>query len=217
MRNLANTYGYLNRHAEALILHEETLAIQKAKLGSDHPDTLISMNSLSLTYGNLGRHIDALKLHEEALAIQTAKFGPDHPDVLRSMNNIAWSLLTAPDLTLWNPARALELSRRAVEGAPKSPQYLGTYGTAQFRSGDWTGAVETLEKTINLSRSDDPFNACEGFILAMAQWHLGEKDQAREWFAKSVQWMANGQQDHPAMNRFRAEAEELLGIENKKE
>ena len=41
MDNLANSYAALGRHAEALKLREETLALQKAKLGPDHPDTLI--------------------------------------------------------------------------------------------------------------------------------------------------------------------------------
>ena len=35
---------------EALTLREETLALQKAKLGPDHPDTLSSMNNLAISY-----------------------------------------------------------------------------------------------------------------------------------------------------------------------
>ena len=73
-------------------LYEETLALQKAKLGPDHPDTLRSMNSLANTYDHLGRRGDALKLREEALALQKAKLGPDHPDTLRTMWGIAESL-----------------------------------------------------------------------------------------------------------------------------
>lgn len=50
-----------------------------------------------------------------------------------------------------------------------------------------------------------------GFFLAMAHWQLGEKDKAREWFAKSVQWMEKGAKDEE-LRRFRVEAAELLGI-----
>ena len=39
MNNLANGYSDLGRHADALKLREETLALQKAKLPPDHPDT----------------------------------------------------------------------------------------------------------------------------------------------------------------------------------
>ena len=89
MNNLANSYADLGRHADALKLHEETLALRKAKLGPDHPDTLRSMNNLANSYSALGRHADALKLREETLALRKAKLGPDHPDTLESMNNLA--------------------------------------------------------------------------------------------------------------------------------
>ena len=44
----------LNRHADALQLREETLALMKAKLGPDHPDTLATMNNLAISYEALG-------------------------------------------------------------------------------------------------------------------------------------------------------------------
>ena len=63
-------------------LHEETLALQKAKLGPDHPDTLSSMNNLATSYPDAGQHDRAMKLYEETLALRRAKLGPDHPDTL---------------------------------------------------------------------------------------------------------------------------------------
>ena len=50
----------------------------------------------------------------------------------------------------------------------------------------------------------------------MAHWQLGDKDNAREWFAKAVQWMENGIKDNAETKRFRAEAAALLGVEEKK-
>jgi hypothetical protein len=46
----------------------------------------------------------------------------------------------------------------------------------------------------------------------MAHWQLGEKDKAREWFAKAVQWMEKGNPENAERKRFRAEAAELLGV-----
>jgi hypothetical protein len=40
-------YSDLGRHAEALKLCEETLALQKAKLGANHPDTLVNMYNIA--------------------------------------------------------------------------------------------------------------------------------------------------------------------------
>jgi tetratricopeptide (TPR) repeat protein len=89
MYTLADSYQYLGRHTEALKLREETLELRKAKLGPDHPDTLLSMISLAISYERLGRHAEAIKLGEETLALQKVKLGPDHPETLWSMNNLA--------------------------------------------------------------------------------------------------------------------------------
>jgi hypothetical protein len=46
----------------------------------------------------------------------------------------------------------------------------------------------------------------------MAHWQLGEKDQARRWYDKAVQWMDQNKPKDEELRRFRAEAEELLGL-----
>lgn len=51
MNNLADSYAALNRHADALKLREETLAIRKRVLPTDHRDTLTSMDNLADSYG----------------------------------------------------------------------------------------------------------------------------------------------------------------------
>jgi len=58
-------------------------------LGSDHADTLTSMNNLALGYKIAGQMNQALQLHEETLALRKANLGLDHPDTLESMNNLA--------------------------------------------------------------------------------------------------------------------------------
>ncbi|MFL5246167.1 MAG: hypothetical protein ACJ8FY_29205 [Gemmataceae bacterium] len=40
----------------------------------------------------------------------------------------------------------------------------------------------------------------------------GNKEKAREWFAKAVQWIEKGITDHAETKRFRAEAAQLLGL-----
>jgi tetratricopeptide (TPR) repeat protein len=89
MNNLASSNDALGRHAQALKLSQETLRLRQAKLGPDHPDTLMSMHGLACSYHALGRHAEALELREATLALQKAKLGPDHPDTLDSMDNLA--------------------------------------------------------------------------------------------------------------------------------
>jgi tetratricopeptide (TPR) repeat protein len=215
MLGVATTYAHLGRHADAIKLYEETLALQKARLGSDHPNTLATMTNLANEYSHLGRHADAVKLSEETLTLKLAKLGPDHHDTPISMNNLAWTLATTPDVKLRDPRRAVELAAKAAQAEPTTDGHRGTLGTARYRAGDWKGAIADLEQAIGLRKPDDPRNANEGFFLAMAHWQLGEKGQAREWFAKSVQWMEKGNQDDAELKRFRAEAAGLLGVEKK--
>jgi tetratricopeptide (TPR) repeat protein len=57
------------------------------------------------------------------------------------------------------------------------------------------------------------FTAAAGFLLAMAYWRLGEKEKAREWYAKALQSVETASQ--PAgreLSLFRSEAGRLLGI-----
>jgi hypothetical protein len=102
-----------------------------------------------------------------------------------------------------------------MESSPKTADFVGTLGTARYRTGDWKGAIADLEKAIGLRAPDDPMNANVGFFLAMAHWRLGEHDKASEWFAKSVQWMDRGLHDNAELQHFRAEAAELLGVGKK--
>ena len=67
----------------------------KAKLGPDHPDTLIAMHTLALTYRELDRLDEAIPLFEEVVRLKKAKLGPDHPDTLVSINDLVDAYLQA--------------------------------------------------------------------------------------------------------------------------
>ena len=62
-----------------------------AKLGPDHPETLVSMSNVANRLAALGRLPEALALREAALERRKAKLGPDHPETLKSMNDLAVS------------------------------------------------------------------------------------------------------------------------------
>ena len=59
------------------------------QLGSDHPDTLQSMEDLAQTYWRQGRWAEAEKLELNVMNACRATLGPDHPDTLWSMANLA--------------------------------------------------------------------------------------------------------------------------------
>jgi tetratricopeptide (TPR) repeat protein len=91
MLYLAASYAGLHRHADALKLREQALAIQRRVLPPDHQDTLWGMLNLASSYADLGRHADALKLQEETLAIAKRVLPESHPITLASKHYVAES------------------------------------------------------------------------------------------------------------------------------
>ena len=84
---------------------------------------------------------------------------------------------------------------------------------AHYRNGDWKAAVGALKK-VAAQRGGDHGG---WLILAMAHWQLGHKDEANAWHNRAVQWMDKYKPRDEELGRFRTEAAELLGINEKKD
>jgi hypothetical protein len=55
-------------------------------------------------------------------------------------------------------------------------------------------------------------DALDWFFLAMAHWQQGDKEQARTWYGRAVQWMEKNRPQDGELRRFRAEGAALVGI-----
>jgi serine/threonine protein kinase len=101
-----------------------------------------------------------------------------------------------PDAS-WHDLRAAGFNRR-------------TLGVAYYRAGDARAAVAALMQAMELRRGGD---ASERFFLAMALWKLDQPKEARQWYVQAVRWQEQNQPFNDDVRRFRAEAAELLGIQ----
>jgi serine/threonine protein kinase/Flp pilus assembly protein TadD len=128
-------------------------------------------------------------------------------------NNLAWRLATWSSPQLRDPARAVELAKKAVEKGHKIGTYWNTLGVAYYRLGDWKGSISALEKSMELRKGGDCF---DWFFLAMAHWQLGDKEQARKWYDQAVKWMEKNKTQDEELSRFRAEAAKLMGLPDPK-
>ena len=144
---------------------------------------------------------EAVALSERLLAIV-----PDNPNFQK---DVAWYLATCPVPQLRDPARAVELARKATEKQPVASNWK-TLGVALYRAGVWKAAIEALEKSEVLA--PDKNLAFNGLFLAMAHWQLGRRDEARLWYERAVQWMDKHVPNHRELRRFRAEAAAVLGL-----
>jgi serine/threonine protein kinase/tetratricopeptide (TPR) repeat protein len=79
----------LGEPRKAIVVLEKAVKTRKAKLGPEHPATLVSMNQLGAAYIGAGKSDLALPHFKSVLAIRKAKLGPEHPDTLSAMNNLA--------------------------------------------------------------------------------------------------------------------------------
>jgi uncharacterized protein HemY len=96
---------------------------------------------------------------------------------------------------------------------PQEGNYHNTLGVALYRAERWKESVATLEKSMELRKGG---SSDDWFFLAMAHWKLGENAKARQWYDRAAQWMDKNQPKNEELRRFRAEAADLLGLNEKK-
>jgi tetratricopeptide (TPR) repeat protein len=95
--------------------------------------------------GKIGK---ALTHFEKALRLK--------PDWIEPMNNLAWLLAASKETTIHNPDKAIRLVRRACELANyKEPVLLDTLAVAYAAKGDFSKAIETAEKALELCQSSE--------------------------------------------------------------
>ncbi len=207
MHNLATLLGELGEVGEARKLHEETLAIRRRVFGDVHPDTLRSLNSLTALVLRQGDLHEGRKLMGQTLEVQRRVHGEEHPNTLMSMNDLAWLLATCPDENWRDAERAVELAEKAVDLAPEQGNFWNTLGVARYRMGDYQAAIDALNKSMELGSGG---SGVDWFFLAMAQWRLGNKEEARRWHEKAIQWTEKHRPADEELGRFRAEAAALM-------
>jgi tetratricopeptide (TPR) repeat protein len=183
-----------NNHRDALTAYERALAVD------DH---------FGPAHANRGSTLIALGQHDEALAsCERALECGYRPAAL--LNEVAWRRATTANPALRDVAKAVRLARAATEAAADQGPYWNTLGVALCGAGEWQEALDALDRSMDLRSGGD---ARDWFFVAMAHWHLGRKDAARQWHEKAAAWSADKAPQDEELQRFRREAAALLGID----
>jgi len=167
-----------------------------------------SLGSCLAQWGDLlerkGKLKEAREAFEEILTLQ-----PSVRIVNETRNELARLSLVTPGSARGEIARALQLAEQVTELMPGEPRYWSTLALARYRAGDWDSAIQALNKPGELhARGDDS----DWFVLAMAHWRKGNKDEARKWYTQAINWMEQNKSEDRELRQFRAETESLLGI-----
>jgi serine/threonine-protein kinase len=209
---LVDTLGLLADHLKDSSRKQEVEEIRRRLIG--HYEILKANASEESQYGHklvlaylelvsllcqLGRQGEAAEAVRKALAVD-----PEDPAV---NNELAWFLATSAEPRLRDPAQAVRLANKAVAAQPRSANYQNTLGVAHFRNGDDKAAIATLETAMGLGAGGNSF---DWFFLAMAHARLEDRDKARKWYDRAVEWMDKFEPQHEQLRRFRAEAKALL-------
>jgi serine/threonine protein kinase/WD40 repeat protein/tetratricopeptide (TPR) repeat protein len=134
------------------------------------------------------------------------------PENAVDQNQLAWLLATCAAAELRDPKRAIEHAHKAIALSPEQADYWNTLGAAQYRAGNWNEAIAALQKHRELRNNDAEWT--NPLFLAMTHWQLGNKDEAVQWYNRSVDWMEKKQANSELMRRLRAETAALLNIED---
>src|SRR5262249_54228813 len=141
-----------------------------------------------------------------------------NPNAARACNDLAWDYLAAPE-ALRNVEAALPLAEKAVRLASGKAMFRNTLGLAYYRAGRYREAVDVLRP--NVEKQDDWALAYDLYFLAMSHHRLGETARARDYYDWAVRWVGVQRDLKPdnleELTAFRAEAEELLGIDRNKD
>jgi tetratricopeptide (TPR) repeat protein len=91
---------------------------------------------------------EAITHFEEALRLK--------PDWVEPMNDLAWLLAASKETTIHNPDKAVRLAQQACELTNyKEPGLLDTLAVVYAATGDFSKAIETAEKALELCQSSE--------------------------------------------------------------
>jgi WD40 repeat protein/serine/threonine protein kinase/tetratricopeptide (TPR) repeat protein len=159
-------------------------------------------------HGYLGLALSRKQMTKEAIAAFEAALRLD-PGSALAQHQLARLLATCPELRFRDPQRAVALAQSAVKLAPKNGEFQNTLGMALYRAGRWKEAIAALETATDLRTAG---NVRDGLFLAMAHWQLGDREAARTWYEKAMRWMQKDKSSDEELDRFRAEAADLMGL-----
>ncbi len=153
---VGETYHGVGEFERAIGFLQRSTAMRRQHLGTDHPDTLTTMNKLAKAYYDAQKMDLALPLFEETLKIRKAKLGPDHPDTLTTMNDLAEAHSAAENLELALRLFEETLKLRKGKLGPEHTDTLTTMNdlaSAFLDSGKWDSALQLYEETLKLRKA----------------------------------------------------------------
>jgi eukaryotic-like serine/threonine-protein kinase len=186
LRTVGDTYRGVGECQRSIGFLDRATVLYRAQRGSDHPDTLTTMNNLASAYEYAGKLDLALPLFKKALKLTKEKFGANHPSTLVSMNNLAFAYGYGGRVDLALPLLDETLERMKANLGPDHPDTLtcmGNLAVAYRSAGKLDRALQLCKKTLELTKAkfgpDHPSTLMNMNCLASIYQDVGRLDLAR--------------------------------------
>lgn len=135
--NLATSYERTGNIEQAVLQWKMIIRID--------PDHFMALKNLGTTLYKSANIAEAVKYWERAVKTR--------PGAANLLNSLAWIMATSKDPALRNPPRAVELSQQACDIIEfKKPAYLDTLAVAYGADKQFSKAIETAQKAIQIAR-----------------------------------------------------------------
>jgi len=199
------------KEAEAMRRQADQLSQSlQAQLSQRHDLLAYYYCSCAMSSMKEGRPEQARDFGRRMLAIAS-------PKTIYPLNSLAWFLATSKNPANRDPSLAVDLAKKIIEIDPRREKAWQSLGWAEYHLGNWKSSIEALNRSCDLQQESKGGEAWQWFGISMAQWRLGNKEEARRQYERAVEWRETFQPGHPQLHRFQDEAAELLGLSKKRD
>ena len=172
---------------------QQSYDLRAQALGSDHPDTIESLNNLAIACWRAGAEDQALELHEDALGRCERSLGESHRRTAETLNALAVKLQSRPG----SQARTRALYERGLAAAEAAlgpdaelvARLLTNVAAARIDDDELDGVGPMLERALELhERHFGPESRWTAYVLVMQGEHAfaeGRHEDARLAFERA--------------------------------
>jgi len=191
--NIAYLYAATGRYGEAIKVYDQTLTINHAIFGEDHPNTAAVSNNMGQAYQAISRYSEAEAIFKKSLAIYEHMFGPESPKVAHALDEIANLYLSvgrfAEATGLWERSAAIREKAYGPDSAELVTSLTGLAISYQ-KTGRGADAVRVYKRALqivdtrfgaNSLQSREPLDGLGLYFLAEKQF-----DQADEFLQRAL-------------------------------
>jgi len=154
--NTNAAFAYRQNDVEtAISLTRESISINQALVGYEHPRIGREMNNLAFLLNHSGQREEAISIYREVLQLNRNLLGEEHPFVIMTMGNLADALssegIHEEASVLFEKAIDMQRSKYTTE-SPEFSVLLGNYASLLNKKSEYTEAEKLYREALDIDQ-----------------------------------------------------------------